>query len=33
MLLRFSLLTGGSFTDYGEKLVGNKMEFRLRWFF
>ena len=33
MRLRFSLLTGGSFTEYGEKLVGNKVEFRLRWFF
>jgi len=33
MRLRFSLLTGGSFTEYGEKLTNNKLEFRLRWFF
>ena len=33
MRLRFALLTGSSFTEYGEKLVGNKVEFRLRWFF
>ena len=33
MRLRFSLLTGGSFTEYGEKQTSNKVEFRLRWFF
>ena len=33
MRLRFSLLTGGSFTEYGEKQTSNKIEFRLRWFF
>jgi len=31
--LRFSLLTGGSFTEYGEKQTNNKVELRLRWFF
>lgn len=31
--LRFSLLTGGSFTEYGEKQTNNKLELRLRWFF
>ena len=31
--LRFSLLTGGSFTEYGEKQTSNKVELRLRWFF
>ncbi len=31
--LRFSLLTGGSLTEYGEKLISNKVELRLRWFF
>ncbi len=33
MRLRFSLLTGGSFTEYGEKQTSNKVELRLRWFF
>ncbi len=33
MLLRFALLTGGSFTEFGEKLTDNKVELRLRWFF
>ena len=31
--LRFSLLTGGSFTEYGEKQTNNKVELRLRWYF
>lgn len=31
--LRFSLLTGGSFTEYGEKQTSNKVELRLRCFF
>ncbi|MCF6187612.1 MAG: hypothetical protein L3J49_09115, partial [Desulfobulbaceae bacterium] len=31
--LRFSLLTGGGFTEYGEKQTNNKVELRLRWFF
>jgi hypothetical protein len=31
--LRFSLLTGGSDTEYGEKQNSNKAEFRLRYFF
>ena len=30
---RFSLLTGGSFTEYGEKQTNSKVELRLRWFF
>lgn len=33
MRLRFSLLTGGSLTEYGEKQTNNKVELRLRWFF
>ena len=33
MLLRFSLLNGGYFTEYGEKVNSNKVEFRLRYFF
>ena len=33
MRLRFSLLTGGFLTEYGEKQTSNKVEFRLRWFF
>ncbi len=31
--LRFSLLTGGSFSEFGEKQSSNKVELRLRWFF
>lgn len=31
--LRFSLLIGGSFTEYGEKQTSNKAELRLRWYF
>ena len=31
--LRVSLFMGGSSTEYGEKQVDNKVEFRLRWFF
>ena len=33
MRLRFSLLTGSSLTEYGEKQTNNKVELRLRWFF
>lgn len=33
MRLRFSLLTGGFSTEYGEKQTENKVELRLRWFF
>jgi len=31
--LRFSLLGGGSYSEYGEKQNHNKVELRLRWFF
>ncbi|RUM43464.1 MAG: hypothetical protein DSY80_05570, partial [Desulfocapsa sp.] len=31
--LRFSLLIGGSFSEFGEKLSSNKVELRLRYFF
>ena len=31
--LRFSLLNGGVFSEYGEKQNSNKLELRLRWFF
>ncbi|BCL61414.1 hypothetical protein DGMP_21070 [Desulfomarina profundi] len=31
--LRFSLLTGSSLSEYGEKQIGNRIELRLRWFF
>lgn len=33
MRLRFSMIVGGSETEYGEKQTNNKIEFRLRWFF
>jgi hypothetical protein len=31
--LRFSLLNGGTYTEYGEKLNSNKLELRIRYFF
>lgn len=33
MRLRFSVINGGSFTEYGEKMNSNKLELRLRYFF
>ncbi|MEA3469518.1 MAG: hypothetical protein U9R57_15020 [Thermodesulfobacteriota bacterium] len=31
--LRFSLINGGEFTEYGEKVNSNKLELRIRYFF
>ncbi|HID69373.1 MAG TPA: hypothetical protein EYP35_02670, partial [Desulfobacterales bacterium] len=31
--LRFSLINGGKFTEYGEKVNSNKLELRIRYFF
>ncbi len=31
--LRFSLIDGENFTEYGEKINSNKLELRIRYFF